>query len=265
LAAMYGRQRRRNRNLLGRVRAPGVGPHTTLLITDIESSTTLWEELPGNVMEQAMEMHDVILRGLAADHDGYESANEGDSFVLAFHTPHEAVLFALKAQQQLLLAAWPELLLKHEKAEAVWMSVATEGSGLAAACGLSTWCGELLGAAHTKAIKAHSAWGPWSQFGPMGQLSAASALGIGAHSLQRSFLEAARLVRRRLFGDGGPMGQDSATGTSATMAGVQQGWSGPGGGVGAQGWNGVAAVGGGLGFWEGRESLYTETVGGTLT
>ncbi|KXZ56779.1 hypothetical protein GPECTOR_1g701 [Gonium pectorale] len=80
LLSVYHRQRRRNRNLFGQVRPPGVSPLTTLLITDVESSTTLWEALPPSVMERAMELHDAILRGLVAEHDGYESANEGGAW-----------------------------------------------------------------------------------------------------------------------------------------------------------------------------------------
>lgn len=49
LAWLYRRQRKRNRTLFGQVRAPGVSPSTTLLVTDIQSSTTLWESLPAEV------------------------------------------------------------------------------------------------------------------------------------------------------------------------------------------------------------------------
>ncbi|KAG2448347.1 hypothetical protein HYH02_006929 [Chlamydomonas schloesseri] len=191
---LYRRQRRRNRNLFGQVRPPGVGPLTTLLLTDIESSTTLWESLPPSVMERAMELHDGIIRGLAAEHDGYEVGNEGDSFSICFHNSFEAVLFAVKAQQRLLLAAWPEALLRHEKAEAVWMTLVTDGAVLSNACQTSSWCSELLSVAHSKAITAHNVGGGVS--GTLG--SAAAGLQQRAASLQKSFVGAARSMRRRI-------------------------------------------------------------------
>ncbi|KAG2493636.1 hypothetical protein HYH03_008153 [Edaphochlamys debaryana] len=93
--------------------APGVSPATTLLVTDIEGSTTLWEELPELVMGNALQEHHRCLRRVLVRHRGYESATEGDSFVLAFFCPQAALAFALEAQAELLEADWPnELLLK---------------------------------------------------------------------------------------------------------------------------------------------------------
>lgn len=40
------RQKRRIRGLLGRITAPEPDPELTLIITDIQNSTQLWEELP---------------------------------------------------------------------------------------------------------------------------------------------------------------------------------------------------------------------------
>ncbi|KAG2442577.1 hypothetical protein HXX76_002662 [Chlamydomonas incerta] len=191
---LYHRQRRRHRNLFGQVRPPGVGPLTTLLLTDIESSTTLWESLPPSVMERAMELHDGIIRGLAAEHDGYEVSNEGDAFTICFHNSFEAVLFAVKAQQRLLLAPWPEALLRHEKAEAVWMTLVTDGAVLSNACQISSWCSEMLSVAHSKAITAHNVGGGMG--GTLG--SAAAGLQMRAASLQKSFVGAARSMRRRI-------------------------------------------------------------------
>jgi hypothetical protein len=37
------------------MRPPEPGPDTTLLVTDIASSTTLWEELDADVMDEAMQ------------------------------------------------------------------------------------------------------------------------------------------------------------------------------------------------------------------
>lgn len=40
---------KRHRTWLGKVRPPGAGPSTTLLLTDVMSSTALWEALPAQV------------------------------------------------------------------------------------------------------------------------------------------------------------------------------------------------------------------------
>ena len=45
---------------------------------------------------------------------GYEIATEGDSFLLAFHDPSDAVEWAVTTQQALLSAAWPRVLERHD-------------------------------------------------------------------------------------------------------------------------------------------------------
>ncbi|GLI69051.1 hypothetical protein VaNZ11_013593 [Volvox africanus] len=197
---VYLRQRRRHRNLFGQVRAPRVSRQTTLCITDIESSTTLWESLPADVMDAAMQVHDATIRSLATLHDGYESANEGDSFVLAFHDPVEAVRFAIKAQQQLLLANWPDALLRHEKAEVVFMTLVNDGAVLGSACQLSSWCAQVIHVVHSKAITAHA---PVGGLG-LGLGSLTGGLNLRAQSLRKSLMGMARSMQRRLASSGSP-------------------------------------------------------------
>ncbi|GLI71278.1 hypothetical protein VaNZ11_016406 [Volvox africanus] len=108
---MWWRHAHRRNLFSGGVKAPGAGPATTLLITDIESSTALWELLPEHVMGNAIEMHHRIVRRALSQYAGYESATEGDSFICAFHTASEAVQCALHIQQELLTATWPPELL----------------------------------------------------------------------------------------------------------------------------------------------------------
>eukprot|EP00798_Chlamydomonas_sp_ICE-L_P009194 gene9194-16333_t len=79
--------------------APGVSPSTTILVTDIQDSTTMWEQLPACIRQQLLHF------------GGYESATEGDSFIVAFHTPADALDFAISAQMALLEADWPAELL----------------------------------------------------------------------------------------------------------------------------------------------------------
>jgi class 3 adenylate cyclase len=45
-------------------------------VTDIQSSTTLWEALPAGVMDRALAQHHRIIRSLLSKHRGYESATE---------------------------------------------------------------------------------------------------------------------------------------------------------------------------------------------
>ncbi len=45
-------------------------------------------------MNRALELHHRLVRSLLDGHAGYESATEGDSFILAFHTPLDAVRLA---------------------------------------------------------------------------------------------------------------------------------------------------------------------------
>ncbi|KAL6750953.1 hypothetical protein V8C86DRAFT_758078 [Haematococcus lacustris] len=103
--------RRHHRSALGKLLPPGAGPDTTLVLTDVQDSTTLYESLPVEVMDACMRIAERIIRDLLAAHQGYESATEGDAFLCAFHSPLDAVLFCLKLQDALLHATWPQELL----------------------------------------------------------------------------------------------------------------------------------------------------------
>ncbi|GIL44411.1 hypothetical protein Vafri_1891 [Volvox africanus] len=98
--------------LYGSVKAPMAGPQTTLLITDIQDSTSLWEVLPDVIMDAALKVHHTVVRQALAKHVGYESATEGDSFILAFHSAEDAVACAMRIQMDLLTAKWPPELLR---------------------------------------------------------------------------------------------------------------------------------------------------------
>ncbi|KAG2440556.1 hypothetical protein HYH02_010140 [Chlamydomonas schloesseri] len=88
--------------------APGVGPGTTLLVTDIQDSTSLWESLPAEVMDVAIRLHHGAMRRLLVTHHGYESATGQDSFILSFWRCDDALHFALAAQDAMLALDWPE-------------------------------------------------------------------------------------------------------------------------------------------------------------
>ncbi|PNH08339.1 hypothetical protein TSOC_005064 [Tetrabaena socialis] len=68
----------------GKVKAPGVGPGTALVVTDIQSSTRLWESLPADVMSEAVHLHHACIRRLVVDHQGYESATEDHTHAVGY-------------------------------------------------------------------------------------------------------------------------------------------------------------------------------------
>ncbi|CAG9465642.1 unnamed protein product [Pedinophyceae sp. YPF-701] len=88
---------------------PTAGREATLVLTDVADSTNFWEELPEQ-MAQANAMHDAILRKHLARWHGYEVTTEGDSFLLAFHEPSDAVGWCIMVQQDLMAAEWPGLI-----------------------------------------------------------------------------------------------------------------------------------------------------------
>ncbi|EFJ42204.1 hypothetical protein VOLCADRAFT_97752 [Volvox carteri f. nagariensis] len=157
LGFLLWRQCRRTRTLAGSVRPPGVGPQTTLLVTDImvrctrehwamydhytaaslkleggrvlwrlyhvnvgvlitQNSTVLWESIPAFSMDKAVRLHHACLRKLLRPFNGYESATEGDCFILAFHAPADAARYALAAQLELMDQPWPLEVLNHPDA-----------------------------------------------------------------------------------------------------------------------------------------------------
>jgi predicted ATPase/class 3 adenylate cyclase len=78
----------------------------TLLFTDIEGSTRLWEAEP-DAMTVALRRHDEILRGSIEQAGGYVFKTVGDAFCAAFGTAPAAVTAVLAAQQALTTQEWP--------------------------------------------------------------------------------------------------------------------------------------------------------------
>jgi class 3 adenylate cyclase len=77
----------------------------TLLFTDIEGSTRLWERDP-EAMSKALVRHDELLRNAFEALGGFVFKMVGDAFYVAFSTAPEAVEAALDAQKSLLSAEW---------------------------------------------------------------------------------------------------------------------------------------------------------------
>jgi len=78
----------------------------TLLFTDIEASTRMWESEPAE-MAAALRRHDAILRDAIGRAGGFVFKTVGDEFCAAFRTPLAAVSAALDAQRALASEAWP--------------------------------------------------------------------------------------------------------------------------------------------------------------
>ncbi len=81
----------------------------TFLFTDIEGSTTRWEQ-HREAMQAALARHDAILRQAIEGHDGHVFKTVGDAFYAVFTTAPDALQAALTAQQALHAEPWPETL-----------------------------------------------------------------------------------------------------------------------------------------------------------
>ncbi|KXZ51343.1 hypothetical protein GPECTOR_13g831 [Gonium pectorale] len=76
---------------------PGYQPPPVSIPTAMISR--LWEHLDSVVMDHALSIHHVVMRSAILEWGGYESATEGDSFIVAFPNPTAALNCALAAQQ----------------------------------------------------------------------------------------------------------------------------------------------------------------------
>ena len=79
----------------------------TLVFTDVQSSTELWEREPA-AMQQALELHNGLLRRIMLRFCGYEVKTEGDAFMVAFRHTMDALNWCLVSQILLLLLHYPQ-------------------------------------------------------------------------------------------------------------------------------------------------------------
>jgi predicted ATPase/class 3 adenylate cyclase len=79
----------------------------TLLFTDIEGSSRLWEEHPSS-MSEALARHDELIRGTVCDHSGHVFKTVGDAFCVAFASASDAVRAAAAVQRAIWDEPWPE-------------------------------------------------------------------------------------------------------------------------------------------------------------
>ncbi len=78
----------------------------TLLFTDIEGSTRLWDSRP-DAMATALRRHDVILAAVIDAHRGHVFKTVGDAFCAAFASAADAVVAAVEIQRALAAEDWP--------------------------------------------------------------------------------------------------------------------------------------------------------------
>ena len=80
----------------------------TLMFTDIEGSTLLWEAYGNEIMAEVINAHNTILRTVNSAWGGTEISNEGDAFFFVFPTASAAVMCALEIQLVLKAYQWHE-------------------------------------------------------------------------------------------------------------------------------------------------------------
>ena len=84
----------------------------TMVFTDIQESTQLWELSPLG-MKASLALHNDIIRELIAETGGYEVKTIGDAFMIMYESPLSAVEFSLSVQQRLADATWPAAVMSH--------------------------------------------------------------------------------------------------------------------------------------------------------
>eukprot|EP00906_Rhabdomonas_costata_P011296 RCo016032 len=90
----------------------------TIVFTDIQGSTLLWDQQPAE-MSAALEIHNRVIRSELMKFRGYEVKTIGDAFMVAFHSAEEAVGCCVGIQLALLQQPWPEGLLQTEPCQPV--------------------------------------------------------------------------------------------------------------------------------------------------
>ena len=79
----------------------------TFVLTDLESSTRLWEQFP-DAMGEAVERHDAILRDAVEQARGRVVKGTGDGLMAVFASPADGVEACVAAQQRLRAEPWGE-------------------------------------------------------------------------------------------------------------------------------------------------------------
>lgn len=78
----------------------------TILFTDLENSTHLWEQFP-EAMRSALARHDALMKQVVDAHHGRIVKTTGDGFHAVFETASDGAAATLAAQQALRAETWP--------------------------------------------------------------------------------------------------------------------------------------------------------------
>eukprot|EP01063_Lacrimia_lanifica_P017617 TRINITY_DN24663_c0_g1_i1.p1 TRINITY_DN24663_c0_g1~~TRINITY_DN24663_c0_g1_i1.p1 ORF type:complete len:1268 (+),score=291.41 TRINITY_DN24663_c0_g1_i1:96-3899(+) len=97
------------------LRKPAPTGTVTLVFTDVQSSTALWDKQPV-AMKRALAVHNKVMRANIERFCGYEVRTEGDAFMVAFSEARLALGWCMNVQRELLLIDWPEDILQEEPA-----------------------------------------------------------------------------------------------------------------------------------------------------
>ncbi|GIL52673.1 hypothetical protein Vafri_8489 [Volvox africanus] len=111
------RNKRRHKDLLGRVKPPLGDPDTTIVVTSIQDFDELWEVLNSDASERALQQFSDLMDSLLQRYSGYRRApsEEEEDVVAAFHCPRDACEFALELQRRLLHLRWPKHVLEMKQ------------------------------------------------------------------------------------------------------------------------------------------------------
>ena len=93
----------------------------TIVFTDIQGSTALWERF-GEAFGSALQLHHDTVRAQIVAHGGYEVKTEGDAFMVGFKKPASAIRFCTATQLALHNAPWPQSLLEDPSPIAAFLS-----------------------------------------------------------------------------------------------------------------------------------------------
>ena len=96
----------------------------TFLFTDIEGSTAAWEK-GRDAMAVDLEVHDAVIRSAVEANAGCVFATGGDSFSVSFGSPSSALSAAIAAQQSLVEAESPLLVLMGSIRVKPWNGMGT--------------------------------------------------------------------------------------------------------------------------------------------
>ncbi len=90
---------------------PVIAPQgtVTLVFTDIQGSTALWEHF-GDDFKALLDLHNALFRAAIDEFGGYEVQTIGDAFMIAFQDAGSAVAMCLAMQERLQEAEWPDAL-----------------------------------------------------------------------------------------------------------------------------------------------------------